>query len=268
MIDSIKKVFLLSFKTVGENILVYVFPIIIFAVIISLGFFYSIELMSKEFLPVLINLDKSPDFPVEKLVLFFFYNSFIIFLFLFIIGVFNLYIVSLTGILLTKSHDDPYEAIGVTMKNLFSYFLLSILTSILTSFGFTFLFIPGIVLSVYFSMLAASLVIGNKGFGAMSDCFDVLKNRKFQTGVVYFLILCAFQIVGILISLSLDGEIIRKEILLIIQNESDPAKMIELIFNSFKFQSFLFVACFVMGIYQAAFGISSGIMYVIYKHER
>ncbi|MCR9145184.1 MAG: hypothetical protein NXI24_23300 [bacterium] len=60
--------------------------------------------------------------------------------------------------------------------------------------------VPGIVLAIHFSLLAAIVAIGGKGFDAFPRAFAILKGRVFRTASVIIVTYVAIHIVPLLIS--------------------------------------------------------------------
>ncbi len=98
--------------------------------------------------------------------------------------------------------NDIKEVGSFAIKNLLWVFFFSLVWTVMLSFGFLLLFIPGIFFGIATSLLFYVHFIEKKGFGeSLSRSMDLVSGNWWETFGVWILLFCVYSLLGLVIQI-------------------------------------------------------------------
>jgi hypothetical protein len=180
---------------------------------------------------------------------------------------YGLYITNRTGDCLINSETTAGHTFLQTMRRYVPFLFTAFLAFFPVMIGMMFCLVPGLLLMVYFSMVAPLVGIGGRGPSALSLCFPLLRDRFGKTLFVYFISLIVFYAVHMLISISLNTLIGSAFQPMDPQSVKEPQEMIRAFSESPFVMTTMQVGNFLNTLLYAYLSVVAAVMYLNYSRE-
>jgi len=180
---------------------------------------------------------------------------------------YSLYMTNRTGDCLINSEATAGHTFLQTLRRYVPFLFTALLAFFPVMIGMMFCLVPGLLLMVYFSMVAPLVGIGGRGPSALSLCFSLLRDRFGKTLLVYFISLVVFYAVYMFLSIPLNmliGSIFQP---MDPQAMKGPEEMIRAFSENPFIMTTMLAGNFLNTLLYAYLSVVAAVMYLNYSRE-